>query len=130
MKRMALLFSHDLTKEQIKEANERFNVVEFIKLPEKLQVKWSNVPPEGELNELYFDDFKKFIEENLKEGDFVLIQGDFGATLYMVNWAFKKRFVPVYATTVRKYESFKDEDGSVKNIHYFKHVNFRLYKME
>lgn len=127
---MVLLFSHDLTQEQIKEANERFNIEEFIKLPEKLQQKWSNVPPEGEITEIYFDDFKEFIEDNLRKGDFVLIQGDFGATVYMVNWAFKKGFIPVYATTVRKYENYKGEDGSIKNIHYFKHVNFRLYKVE
>ncbi|WDU84649.1 CRISPR-associated protein Csx20 [Caloramator sp. Dgby_cultured_2] len=87
---MVLLFSHDLTQEQIKEANERFNIEEFIKLPEKLQQKWSNVPPEGEFTEIYFDDFKEFIEDNLRKGDFVLIQGDFGATAYMVNWAFKR----------------------------------------
>lgn len=127
---MALLFSHKLTEEQIKEANLRFNITEFINLPSDLQNKWSNVPAEGEFDTKYFDDLKSFLEENLKEGDYALIQGDFGATVYMVNWAFKKGFIPVYATTLRRYESYMDDDGSIKNIHYFKHVNFRLYKME
>lgn len=130
MKKLFLLFSHILTKEQKKDAIEKFNICEFIYLPQKLQNIWSNIPPDKDLDFLLFKDIQEYIIKSLSKGDFILIQGDFGATLYMVNWALNQGYIPIYSTTERYYENYENEDGSITNIHRYKHVMFRKYKLE
>ncbi len=130
MNKLFLLFSHNLTYEQKTEAEYRFKIDEFIYLPEKLQYKWSNIPPEGEMEDNYLTEFKEFLLKNRDKENYVLIQGDFGVTYSMVNWCFKNGFIPIYSTTKRIYNSIQREDKSTTNIHVFKHVNYRLYKKE
>ncbi|SHF05110.1 MULTISPECIES: CRISPR-associated protein Csx20 [Caloramator] len=125
--KLILLFSHKLTDEQIREAENELKVEEFIYLPQELQYIWSNIPPEGELPIYIIDKFKRFIIDNAKQGDYILIQGDFGATNHMVQWAKEKGFVPIYATSKREYKSITNEDGSITNVHIFRHINFRRY---
>lgn len=125
--KLILLFSHTLTDEQIKEAEDEMNIEEFIYLPKELQYIWSNIPPEGELPLDLLKKIKDFILKNANTGDYVLIQGDFGATYHMVEWSKLNNFVPVYATSKREYKSEINENGIVTNIHIFKHVNFRRY---
>ncbi|MBZ4663987.1 MAG: hypothetical protein JG776_1702 [Caloramator sp.] len=125
--KLILLFSHKLTDEQIREAEDELKVEEFIYLPQELQYIWSNIPPEGELPIYIIDKFKRFIIDNAKQGDYILIQGDFGATNHMVQWAKEKGFVPIYATSKREYKSITNEDGSITNVHIFRHINFRRY---
>ena len=57
--KMFLLFSHQLTDEQKKDAIENLKVTKFISLPEKLQKLWSNIPPEIESLGEYLNDIKK-----------------------------------------------------------------------
>ncbi|GFR36218.1 CRISPR-associated protein Csx20 [Thermobrachium celere] len=125
--KLILLFSHTLTDEQVREAEDKLNVEEFIYLPQELQHIWSNIPPEGELPLDILDKFKRFIEQNANQGDYVLIQGDFGATYHMVQWVKENGFIPIYATSKRVYKSITNEDGSITNMHIFKHINFRRY---
>lgn len=126
--KLFLLFSHKLTSDQIKEAKERFNIDEFMYLPDCLQSIWSDVPPHGEISENYLDDIKEFILSNAGDTNYVLVMGEYGLTYSMVNWCFDNGYIPFYATTRRIYESKENEDGSVNNIHVFKHVSFRKYK--
>jgi hypothetical protein len=58
------------------------------------------------------------------------VQGEFGAVYLVVSWCHREGRIPVYATTARRYESRRQPDGSIKNIHLFKHVNFRRYPRE
>jgi phosphomannomutase len=128
MAKMLLIFSHRLTEEQVKEAKKNFNVTEFVYLPEDLQYIWSNVPPEGEFNERYLDGIKSFLISNSNENDYVLVQGEYGATYLMVKWCFENNLIPIYSTTKRVYEFTKNDDETIENKHIFKHVSFRLYK--
>ncbi|MDU1443549.1 MAG: CRISPR-associated protein Csx20 [Clostridium cochlearium] len=127
MNKMFLLFSHELTEGQIKEAENRFKIEKFIYLTDELQKLWSNIPPEGELDETYIKEFKDFISSKSEKGDYILIQGEFGMTYNMVQWSFKKGYIPIYASSKRVYKYIQKEDGTIENIHIFKHVNFRRY---
>jgi hypothetical protein len=122
--KMYLFFSHKLTDAQIEDAK-KLGVDEFVYLPDDLQEKFSNVPPELENIKEYARDFEKFLE-NAKKGDYVLIQGDFGLTCHMVQYAKKKKLVPVYATTKRVSKDLK-KDGKIIKMSEFKHIKFRKY---
>ncbi len=125
--KMFLLFSHNLTNDQIKDAKENLKVDKFIYLPKELQNIWSNIPPEIEDITDYLKPIKEFLKNNANDGDYVLIQGDFGATYNMVNYAFENNLIPIYATTKRVVKEVI-EDGKVITIREFKHCRFRKYK--
>jgi phosphomannomutase len=124
--KMFLLFSHQLTDEQKKDAIENLKVTKFISLPEKLQKLWSNIPPEIDSLGEYLNDIKSFIRLNANKGDFILIQGDFGAVCEMVKFSKENNFVGIYATTKREVVEEKDGDKVVKKS-IFKHIRFRRY---
>ncbi len=126
MKRMLLIFSHSLTPEQKEEGERNLSVREFVSLPSDLQSLWSQIPPEGEIEEKA-GFFIEWIKNHAKEGDFALIQGEFGMTFSLVDWCLREGIVPVYSTTKRVYEQAK-EDGKIVNRHVFRHVRFREYK--
>jgi hypothetical protein len=127
MRKMLLIFSHELTEDQEREAESLFGCSELIPLPAGLQERWSNVDP-------LLDDITGYISEIITwisgcsvEGDYLLVEGDFGMTFAVVNWALNNKRKAVYSTTGRDYSRSKDSDGSVVNIHRFRHVKFRHY---
>ena len=122
---MILFFSHELTDEQKKDAIENLKVNNFVKLPETLQTKWSNVPCDLEDLDEYIKSFKDFIRRYNK-GDYVLVQGDFGVSFKIVEFVKKLGLIPIYATTKRESVEEKKENEIVK-ISKFKHCMFRKY---
>jgi len=126
MNKMFLLFSHSLTNEQIDDANKKLQVYDFISLPENLQKLWSNIPPELESLDEHLSSLKNYIRLAAKKGDYVLIQGDFGAVYEMVNFAKSLDLIPIYATTKREVVEEKQGDKVVKKS-IFKHIRFRKY---
>ncbi|HHV71622.1 MAG TPA: hypothetical protein GXX38_03290 [Clostridia bacterium] len=127
MAALYLLFSHDLTEQQKKEAYEKLEVVKIHYLPDNLKLLWSQIPPEASVIAEYIRPIKNWLEERVKEGDYIVIQGDFGATYQMVKWAFSKGLKPIYATTKRQVvESRNKEEVIIKRV--FQHVRFRLYE--
>jgi hypothetical protein len=127
MPNLFLLFSHTLTPEQVKDANEVLGVKKIISLPLSLQEMWSNIDPVGELKTQTLDEIALWLKENGKKDDFVLIQGEFGATYYLTEFCFSAGFIPIYATSRRIYEEIKNDDGTIERKHKFRHVNFRRY---
>ncbi|GAB6044548.1 CRISPR-associated protein Csx20 [Caminibacter profundus] len=123
--KLFLFFSHNLTQEQIKDA-ESLGINEFVSLPHKLQYLWSNVPPELEDLEEYVIPFYEFLNINAKKGDYVLVQGDFGLSCRLVNYSKQKGLIPIYATSKRVTKEIKKEDKVIK-ISEFKHIKFRRY---
>jgi len=126
MSKMFLMFSHKLTDEQIIDAKENLGVKEFVYLPDDLQKKFSNVPPEIDDIKAYSEIFIEFLKENMQQNDFALIQGDFGVVYYLVDFCKKNGFKVVYATTKRVVKE-KKVDGKIIKISEFKHVKFRFY---
>jgi len=122
-----LLFSHELTERQKREAYVDLGVGEICYLPRDLKELWSQIPPEIPKVAEYLQPVKEWLEERVNEGDYILIQGDFGATYQMVKWAFSKNCRPVYATTKRRAVEIRN-NGEIITNRVFEHVRFRFYE--
>lgn len=127
MPNLFLLFSHTLTEAQKQDARENLKVEHFIYLPDSLQKLWSNIPPEREQLHDYLQPIFDFLEKNASENDFVLVQGDFGATVLVVQWCWKNALKPLYSTTKRVVkETLQGDKVQVERI--FEHCRFRIYE--
>ena len=128
MKKMFLLFSHHLTDNQISDAKQNYNIEKFVSLPIHLQNIWRNISPYSNTITSSIKEIIEFLDKNATENDFVLIQGDFGATCIMVNYSFRNNLIPIYSTTKRiSYETTQNE--SVNKLSMFKHVKYRQYEI-
>ncbi len=128
-KKLYLLFNHALTPEQIVNAEKSFGIKNrnIIKLPTNLIKLWQNIPPEIDLDiSQYLIPLVTYFAQKSK-GDYVLVQGDFGAVYYMVNILKQMGLVPVYATTERNIIEEKLSDNKMITKRVFKHVCFRRY---
>jgi len=128
MKKICLLFSHTLTDAQKEDISNSLKVEKSYKLPSKLQEQWSQVPAKKGLDFMeYLLPIKEFLEETLEKGDYLLIQGEFGATYHMVEYAKSRAYIPVYSVNERVSREYIEE-GIVKKYAEFKHEFFREYK--
>lgn len=122
-KRLILLFSHQLTPQQLKDAKETLQCNKIIYLTDELLYKWQNIIPETDIQI-----FKDFLVENAKVGDYVLIQGEWGTTYNMVNFAKEKNMIPIYSSTARKViEEKSGSDNKVIKTSIFEHRGFYRY---
>jgi len=121
-----LLFSHKLTKEQIKDLKKE-SIDNFVYPPNDLQALWSNVPPDLKELKGYLGPIIEWLSANAKKGDWVLVQGDFGAVFTVVDFCFQSGLVPVYATTTRLALE-GEKDNKVFKFSQFEHVMFRRYE--
>jgi len=123
-----LLFSHNLTPEQIQDAQENWQVKDFVALPENLQALWSNIPPELPYLHKHLQTLYDWLKQNCQKGDLILIQGDFGATYLMVQYAWQAQLIPLYSTTKRNIQEHILPDGSIRTERLFVHQRFRIYE--
>ena len=126
-KKMILVFSHTLTQKQRDDAQNSFGIEEFISLPENLQRLWGSIPPDKKDISKAMEKIKEFIFDNAKNGDYVLVQGDFGAAYHIVKYCKDIGLIPVYSTTKRDADERNREDGSTETVRIFNHVIFREY---
>ena len=122
-----LIFNHHLTEIQREDAFSSLGVDQVVEMPSDLKRLWREVPPHLPSIREYVHPVKQWLKWLAKEGDFVLIQGDFGATYIMVNFAFQNGLIPLYSTTTREAVEEHIDEGSVKLNHVFRHVMFRQY---
>lgn len=128
MKKLFLLFNHSFTKEQEADAGASLGVEEIVPAPSGVAQDWSSIPPEAPKISPLLGRARGWLCDNARHGDYVLIQGDFGACCLMVDFALHHGLIPVYSTTNRQAEEQKLPDGSVIMEHRFKHVIFRRYE--
>lgn len=124
---MILLFNHTLTNAQKEDALSSLDVKEFIPLPKELQHTWSNIPTDVASLLMLLSPIREFITKEAKKGEYILIQGDFGATYAMVEFSKSLGLIPIYATTKREVIETKQGDKVVKKS-IFKHERFRKYE--
>jgi hypothetical protein len=124
---LLLVFNHQLTAVQEADAIASLGVEGIISLPEVLQGLWSDIPPGLEALDGYLQPFRRWLRDAATPGDYVLIQGDFGACYLMVNCALDLGLIPIYATTRREVVEERHEDGTVRITHHFRHMSFRRY---
>ena len=122
-----LIFNHQITIKQKKDAQESLGVDKIIELPHDLDPLWHQIPPDLESIKNYLEPVKDWLASHAKKNDYLLVQGDFGACYIMVNFAFKIGLIPIYSTTERKAVEEHDDDGTVKLTHHFRHRIFRKY---
>jgi len=124
---LLLLFNHRITQQQEEAAHCSLRVDRIVAPPSGLKALWRQVPPE--LSEIYdyLAPIRQWLKAEANAGDYVLIQGDFGATYLMVAFAFDEELVPIYSTTYRKAIEEDKNDGSVEITHNFHHRIFRRY---
>jgi hypothetical protein len=125
--KLFLLFNHAITTEQEMDARASLGVDSFLEPPANIKELWGNVPPEVAELRSYLEPILRWLEPTSQRGDFVLIQGDFGASYLVVSHALDLGLVPIYATTVREASEELQSDGSVALTHRFRHVRFRKY---
>lgn len=127
MKNLFLLFNHQLTSTQKQDAKSSLKVGEIISPPPDISTLWAQLPPGAETLAPLLAHVQQWLQSHSTVGDFVLIQGDFGATFLMVEFSREQGLVPVYSTTERRAVEEHCEDGSVRMSHKFHHVRFRRY---
>ena len=122
-----LLFNHKLTPFQEADSRASLGIRRIVPAPPEIQETWSNVPPDLEGLTVYLRPVFAWLAGEAKPGDFILVQGDFGASCLVADFSQGRNLNPVYSTTVREAEEEHLPDGSVRTVHRFKHRMFRHY---
>jgi len=122
-----VVMSHTLIDEQMEELESHFDPAAIVYLPDKLKEQWKNIPANGPWQEEWIIDILNWLEKHGKDGDIAIVQGEYGATFFLVNWLKQRGITPYYATTERQAIEKKNDDGSVEIQRVFRHVNFRAY---
>ena len=127
IRKLFLIFNHEITKEQVENAQNKHGITDFLEMPHELKEIWKQIPADDEHIAGYLEPVKKWVLSQAGKNDFLLVQGDFGATYLMVDFAFTHGLIPVYSTTARQAAEFRQPDGSLKTEHVFRHRIFRKY---
>ena len=121
-----LLFNHTLTPEQEEDAYSSLGVESIVYMPDDILAIWKNISPQKKyLKELLYPIYDS-MHKLCKEEDYILVQGDFGATYQVVQKAFSLKLKPIYATTQRTSVE-KLVDGKNIKTSVFEHVIYREY---
>ena len=126
MKNFIVLMSHDMSDTQKNDAYENLEVTKIIEAPPEIKKIWGNIDPISDLDIKNLDKVISWINEISNEQDYILVQGEFGATFYIVDYCFKNNLIPVYATSVRRVEEIREGDKVLTN-RVFVHEGYRKY---
>ena len=122
-----LIFNHTFTPEQAEGARQSLGVETIVTMPDAVRDVWGNVPPDRPTIADHLEPVRRWLADQSRPRDYVLVQGDFGACYLMVRFAFDADLIPIYATTRREADETVQPDGSVTLTHRFRHVAFRRY---
>lgn len=124
--KLHLLFNHALTEEQIKDAQKNLGVDEMVPFSEGLLNIWKDIPYNKPTLKDLLGGHITYLQEVANKGDYLLVQGDFGATYIMVEIAKACGVIPIYATTQRK--SVENiVEGKIVKTSIFEHGIYREY---
>lgn len=126
MRKFIVLMSHDMSDIQKNDAYENLKVAEIIEAPAEIKAIWGNVDPISDLDISKLDKVISWIKNISEKGDYILVQGEFGATFYIVDYCFKSNLIPVYATSIRRVEETREGDRVLTN-RVFVHEGYRQY---
>lgn len=120
------LLNHTLTEQQLLELREKMVVQKILYPYEDLQAKWALIPTDEVLPIAYYSEFIHWIDESSHEGDYIILQGEFGSTFYLVEYVFNRGLIPLHSVTQRVAEEFRQNEV-ITRTYRFKHVCFRRY---
>jgi len=124
IKKLFVLMNHEMLPSQISQAHEVLGIEKIISLND---TNWSSFDPDVSSIINALASYKSRLLKEASRGDYLLVQGDFGATYHMVCFAKKLGLTPLYATT-KRVATQKMVDGSVVTQREFLHVRFREYE--
>ncbi len=127
MSKLIPLLNHTLTKEQILDAYNTLNIDSVVNTPDEIKKLWANVPVRDTSLSKFLKPIFSWIKNVGDREDYVLVQGDFGATYLVVRFAMKHCLIPIYSTTKRIAKEEILDSGEVKLNHIFLHMGFRMY---
>lgn len=119
------LLNHTLTQKQLAELSEKFNSTQVIYPEKSLAELWAQIPPEKSNDEVV-KVVASWLKENSVPDDLFIIQGEFGSTFTLVDFALKNGLVPLYATTRRIAKESRNGE-TVHREYIFEHVCFKKY---
>jgi hypothetical protein len=126
MSKVFCLLNHTLTDLQNVELESKFSATQIIYPPAQLQSAWSEIPTVDELNPYIFKPFISWLLSNAHAEDYLVIQGEFGATVCMVEFSFSKGLIPLHSVTKRVAKEHKVGEKVYRN-YLFQHICFRKY---
>lgn len=126
MTSVLILTNHQTDSEQILDLRKNWSVECVIYPPADLKTLWGSVPPERESVDDFVFPVLSWLNSVYSPGDLVWVQGEWGATVSVLNWCKTYDCRAIYSTTKRVATEVKNLNG-VFLTHVFKHVRFRLY---
>lgn len=121
-----LLFNHTLTPSQEADAFESLAIGNITYFPDELLGIWKSIPPQEQHIKKMLSSIYAYLKQSCQKGDYILIQGDAGATYLLVQEAFTLGLIPVYATT-KRISVEKMIDAKQVKTSVFEHSIFRKY---
>jgi hypothetical protein len=122
-----LLFNHRLTVAQDRDARQTLGVEKIVAPPDHIRRLWAQIPPEVDDPATFLAPVLQWLTDAPRRGDYLLVQGDFGATCLVVKRALLRGIIPVYSTTRREAVEHRYPDGRIELQHTFCHVRYRRY---
>lgn len=101
-----IITNEKLQDEEKNKIIDKYKIKKIKLLPEGTQKKWNEIDTNTDISHKNLNDMKTMIEKNIGEGDYILIQGEPGATFKIVSWAKEEGFIPIY--------SFIDKEKNVE----------------
>lgn len=127
MPRTFCLLNHNLTQKQLEELKAKFSSQEIIYPPEEIKNCWSQILPEKDNTGIIKSVVSWLKAFGAKDGDLFIIQGEFGSTFTLVDYALKNQLIPLYATTKRLANETRNGEQILRE-YIFEHVKFKKYK--
>lgn len=122
-----VLMSHQLTDAQVEDLCTQWGVSQICYPAQEVQSVFSAVPPEPSVLSPLLDPIFSWLRE-AEPDDVVVVQGEFGMVLLVVQFAWIHGLCPIYATTARHVVETRLDDGRIHSERLFKHVRFRAYE--
>lgn len=120
------LLNHELTENQKNELFTKFNCESIIYPEKELSAIWSQIPAVESIDLSVIKAVTDWLG-NTQEGDVLIIQGEFGSTFMLVDYALKNKMIPLHAVTKRVATEQRNGE-TVQRQYIFEHVCFRRYE--
>ncbi len=126
MSKAYCLLNHELTQNQISELEAKYKITNITYPSEELSKTWSQIPVTEQLDLSVINSVIGWLAAADKD-DVLIVQGEFGSTFMIVDFALKNKIIPLYAVTKRV--AAEQRDGEIVSRQYiFEHVCFRKYE--
>ncbi|OJF75911.1 MAG: hypothetical protein BKP49_09655 [Treponema sp. CETP13] len=127
MAKVFCLLNHILTSQQLKELKESYNCSKIIYPPDILSEQWAQIQPSKTIKKELLNKVVLWLKEGgAQKSDLFIIQGEFGHTFALVDYALQHNLIPLHAVT-KRVEKEKQDGEKVFRTYLFEHICFREY---